>query len=99
MKVLSGKKAAAEIKEWCKNEVSEMKEKTGSVPHLLVLQYGEDAASKAYVNRIKKNCETIGIEFEYQQFTSSTDDFLEKLQSANEDPDITSIMVQQPLPE
>lgn len=99
MKVLSGKAAAAEIKEWCKNEVSEMKDKTGSVPHLLVLQYGEDAASKAYVNRIKKNCENIGIEFEYQQFTSSTDDFLEKLQSANEDPDITSIMVQQPLPE
>jgi len=99
LKVLSGKNTAADIKDWCVNEVSEMKEKTGSVPHLLVMQYGEDSAAKAYVNRIEKNCSDVGIEFEYKQFNSDYDDFLRYLQKANEDPKITSIMIQQPLPE
>lgn len=99
MKELSGKSPAAEIKQWCIDEVAELKEKTGSVPYLLVLQYGEDEASRAYANRIERNCEKVGIEFEYQQFSSSPEKFLEKLKSANEDQNITSIMVQQPLPD
>lgn len=99
MKELSGKQAAADIKQWCIDEVAELKEKTGSVPNLLVLQYGKDEASKAYVNRIEKNCEKVGIEFEYMHFSSSPEKFLEKLKSANDDQEITSIMVQQPLPD
>lgn len=99
MKELSGKQAAADIKQWCIDEVAELKEKTGSVPNLLVLQYGKDEASKAYVNRIEKNCEKVGIEFEYKHFSSSPEKFLEKLKSANDDQEITSIMVQQPLPD
>lgn len=99
MKELSGKKLAAEIKAWCIDEVKKLKAETGSSPHLLVMQYGEDAASKAYTNRIAKNCEKIGIEFEYQQFKDDPEAFLAKLKSANQDPEITSIMVQQPLPD
>jgi methylenetetrahydrofolate dehydrogenase (NADP+)/methenyltetrahydrofolate cyclohydrolase len=99
LKELSGKQAAADIKQWCIDEVAELKEKTGSVPNLLVLQYGKDEASKAYVNRIEKNCEKVGIEFEYKHFSSSPEKFLEKLKSANDDQEITSIMVQQPLPD
>ena len=99
MKELSGKPVAAEIKEWCIDEVKRLNEETGSSPHLLVLQYGDDAASKAYVNRIESNCEKIGIEFEYQQFKNNQEAFLEKLESANNDSEITSIMVQQPLPD
>lgn len=98
MKELSGKALAAEIKQWCIDEVANLKEKTGDVPHLLVLQFGKDEASKAYVNRIEKNCDKVGINFEYQHFSSNPEKFLEKLKSANEDPHITSIMVQQPLP-
>jgi methylenetetrahydrofolate dehydrogenase (NADP+)/methenyltetrahydrofolate cyclohydrolase len=98
LKELSGKALAAEIKQWCIDEVANLKEKTGDVPHLLVLQFGKDEASKAYVNRIEKNCDKVGINFEYQHFSSNPEKFLEKLKSANEDPHITSIMVQQPLP-
>ncbi|MFW6028694.1 MAG: bifunctional 5,10-methylenetetrahydrofolate dehydrogenase/5,10-methenyltetrahydrofolate cyclohydrolase [Halanaerobiales bacterium] len=98
MKELSGKSLAEEIKQWCIDEVANLKEKTGDVPHLLVLQFGKDEASKAYVNRIEKNCDKVGINFEYQHFSSSPEKFLEKLKSANEDSHITSIMVQQPLP-
>lgn len=98
MKVLSGKKLAAEIKAALIKEVKELKAKTGAAPHLIVLQYGEDAASKAYAGRIEKNCEAIGIEFEYQQFIDQPEKFKTRLKEANEDDHITSIMVQQPLP-
>jgi len=99
MKKLNGKIIAKKIKNSLIEEVKNLNKKTGKVPHLVVLQYGEDAASKAYAQRIEKNCKNIGIEFEYQQFIEEPDKFKEKLKEANEDPQITSIMVQQPLPE
>jgi len=99
MKELSGKKLAAEIKESLIKEVNKLKKDTGAAPHLIVLQYGEDAASKAYANRIEKNCRNIGIEFEYQQFVEDPDKFKTRLKEANQDEKITSIMVQQPLPD
>lgn len=98
MKKLSGKEIAAEIKNNLISEVKELKKETGKAPHLIVLQYGEDAASKAYAARIEKNCEKIGIEFEYQQFIDKPEEFKSRLKEANEDDNITSIMVQQPLP-
>lgn len=99
MKKLNGKIIAKKIKNSLIEEVKNLNKKTAKVPHLVVLQYGEDAASKAYAQRIEKNCKNIGIEFEYQQFIEEPDKFKEKLKEANEDPQITSIMVQQPLPE
>ena len=99
MKELSGKKIAAEIKESLIKEVNKLKEDTGAAPHLIVLQYGEDSASKAYTKRIEKNCKNIGIKFEYQQFIDEPNKFKQRLQEANQDEKITSIMVQQPLPD
>ena len=99
MKELSGKKIAAEIKESLIKEVNKLKEDTGAAPHLIVLQYGEDSASKAYTKRIEKNCKNIGIKFEYQQFIDQPNKFKQRLQEANQDEKITSIMVQQPLPD
>jgi methylenetetrahydrofolate dehydrogenase (NADP+)/methenyltetrahydrofolate cyclohydrolase len=99
MKKLGGKEIAAKIKSDLTAEVENLKKETGRVPHLIVLQYGEDAASKAYANRIEKNCKNIGIEFEYQQFIQDPDEFKARLKAANQDEKITSIMVQQPLPD
>ena len=99
MKTLDGRKIAAEIKANLTAEVENLKIKTGKVPHLIVLQYGEDAASKSYAQRIEKNCSKIGIEFEYQQFIDDPDKFKSRLKEANADKKITSIMVQQPLPD
>ena len=98
MKKLNGKNIAEKIKSNLMKEVKNLKKKTGKAPHLLVLQYGEDAAGKAYAQRIEKNCKSIGIEFEYQQFIKQPNKFKNKLKEANENPTITSIMVQQPLP-
>lgn len=99
MKKLNGKKIAKKIKNNLIEEVKTLKKKTGKTPNLLVLQYGEDEASKAYAQRIEKNCRNIGIEFEYHQIIEGPDKFKEILKKANQDPQITSIMVQQPLPE
>ena len=98
MKKLNGKIIAEKIKNNLIEEVKKLKEKTGKAAHLVVLQYGEDEASKAYAQRIEKNCKNIGIEFEYQQFIEEPGKFKEILKKANQDPQITSIMVQQPLP-
>ncbi len=99
MKTLSGKVIADEIEEWCITEVKKFKEEKNKVPYLRVLQYGDDPASKAYVKRIEKNCENIGIKFEYRIFENDEQAFLDCLQEANESDEITSIMVQQPLPD
>ena len=99
MKKLSGKKIAEKIKNDLIKEVENLKNKTGAIPHLIVLQYGKDSASKAYAQRIEKNCQKIGIEFEYQQFIDQPDKFKERIKKANQNDQITSIMVQQPLPE
>jgi len=98
MRKLSGKEIAEKIKNSLIKEVTYLKDKTGKKPHLIVLQYGEDAASKAYTQRIERNCKSIGIEFEYQQFLKHPNKFKNKLKKANKDSKITSIMVQQPLP-
>jgi len=98
MKELDGRKLAAEIKEALIKEVKILKNKTEKVPNLLVLQYGEDAASEAYASRIEKNCKSIGIDFEYKQFVKNPEKFKTYLKKANNDDQITSIMVQQPLP-
>jgi len=98
MKKLGGKEIAEKIKSNLTAEVKRLKSTTGKAPHLIVLQYGEDAASKSYAQRIETNCEKIGIEFEYQQFIEEPDKFKSRLKEANEDDRITSIMVQQPLP-
>jgi methylenetetrahydrofolate dehydrogenase (NADP+)/methenyltetrahydrofolate cyclohydrolase len=99
MKKLDGKQIAAEIKENLTAEVQKLKKETGKAPHLIVLQYGDDRASKAYAQRIEKNCKNIGIKFEYQQFIEQPDKFKAQIKDANENDQITSIMVQQPLPE
>ncbi|RCW43767.1 MULTISPECIES: bifunctional 5,10-methylenetetrahydrofolate dehydrogenase/5,10-methenyltetrahydrofolate cyclohydrolase [unclassified Halanaerobium] len=99
MKILQGKPVAEKIENWCIAEVKRLKEEKNAVPHLRVLQYGDDAASKAYVGRIEKNCKKAGIKFEYKVFTDDKQAFVNSLKDANESDEITSIMVQQPLPD
>lgn len=99
MRELDGRKIAFQIKEALIKEVEVMKNKTGKCPHLIVLQYGDDTASKSYAKKIEKNCRSIGIDYEYHHFSKSPKDFINKIKAANENAEITSIMVQQPLPE
>src|SRR6056297_864732 len=99
MKVLKGKPVAKKIESWCLEEVKRLKEEKNAVPHLRVLQYGDDAASKAYVGRIEKNCKKVGIKFEYKVFTDDEQAFVNSLKEANERDEMISIMVQQPLPD
>lgn len=99
MKILSGKPIAEEIENQCIADINQLKEETGRVPSLRVLQYGDDPASKAYVKRIEKNCDKLGIDFEYKIFNDNEQAFIDSLEEANNSDKITSIMVQQPLPD
>ncbi|MGM0547676.1 MAG: bifunctional 5,10-methylenetetrahydrofolate dehydrogenase/5,10-methenyltetrahydrofolate cyclohydrolase [Bacillota bacterium] len=98
MKKLDGKKVAQKIKNNLKLELNEIKNKTNKTPHLIVFQYGKDKASKKYAQRIKKNCKEFGIGFNYKQIIAEPNKFKLSLEKANENDNISSIMVQQPLP-
>jgi len=95
MNILYGKPVADAVKKKYTAAVEKMQ---GRKPELMVLQYGDDAASKAYVKKIEKNCINTGIGFHYKVFKGDEISFINSLKHANENPDITSIMVQQPLP-
>ena len=54
MILIDGKKAAAELREELKIEVSELKSKYNKVPGLTVILVGEDAPSQIYVRNKEK---------------------------------------------
>ena len=53
VKIIDGKKIAAEIRGELKSSVSAIKEKTGVVPGIAVLLVGDNPASKVYVSMDK----------------------------------------------
>lgn len=95
MNILYGKPVADAVK---KKYITVMGKMRGRKPELMVLQYGDDAASKAYVKKIEKNCISTGIGFHYKVYKDDKSSFINILKHVNEDLDITSIMIQQPLP-
>lgn len=96
MRIIDGKKISDEILESLKQEVSKKNLKKA----LAVIIVGEDPASKVYVNNKKKACERIGIEsLIYALDTNATEnELLDLIVKLNNDPKITGILVQQPLP-
>lgn len=97
MQELNGKPVAAKIKAAVQAELQQIKKTLSKQPNLLVLQYGNDQASKTYANRIEKNCQEVGINFSYEQFNKNPDGFKQRIRTANLDPEISAIMIQQPL--
>ena len=54
-KIISGKEIAQDLRNKLKQEISILKNKTGSVPGLAVVQVGNVAASSVYVKAKTKN--------------------------------------------
>ncbi|PIR52184.1 bifunctional 5,10-methylene-tetrahydrofolate dehydrogenase/5,10-methylene-tetrahydrofolate cyclohydrolase [Candidatus Peregrinibacteria bacterium CG10_big_fil_rev_8_21_14_0_10_49_16] len=93
-KLLTGKEAAASLYEEIRPKVKELD------PKLVIVQVGEEAASKAYVGRKIQACENVGMRYEHRMlnFHSSFEELLEVLEELNADNDVTGIIVQLPLP-
>ena len=100
MILIDGKKAAAELKENLRSEVSELKKKYNKVPGLTVILIGELTPSKIYVKNKEKSANEVGLKSDVIRYQDNVDEkiILEKIQELNKDETVSGILVQLPLP-
>ena len=97
--LLDGKKLAGKFRQTLKSEVDLIKKK-GIVPTLAVLMVGEDPASQVYFNSKRKLAARIGIKTvdAILPETSSEGAVIAQIKEFNNDPLISGILVELPLP-
>lgn len=68
--------------------------------HMVILQIGEDPASQMYVNGICKFADETGVDADILKLSAgnSQEQIIHIIEYMNNDPDITGIMLQKPLP-
>ena len=101
MKLLDGKKVAAEIKEELKRKIVEEKEKTGKIPGLGIIQIGHNEAASVYVQSQIKGSKALGIQAFLYAFEDDVKEevVLQKIEELNQTEKIDGIILQLPLPE
>ncbi len=100
MILIDGKKAAAELREELKHEVSELKAKFNKVPGLSVILIGDLTPSQIYVRNKEKSAYDVGLKSEVIKYPDSVEEktVLEKIEELNKDETVSGILVQLPLP-
>ena len=95
MKILDGKALSETLVDSVKDKAAKLK------PTLAVILVGENPASMAYVRNKHKACDRAGIEYiEYKYpITITQEELLEKIEEANQNPEINGLIVQLPLPD
>ena len=99
-KIISGKEIAEDLRNKLKQEISDLKNKTGSVPGLAVVQVGNVAASSVYVKAKTKSAIEVGIEVIDHHLPEETTEteLLKIVGNLNNQNNINGILVQLPLP-
>ena len=99
-KIISGKEIAQDLRNKLKQEISDLKNKTGSVPGLAVVQVGNVAASSVYVKAKTKSAIEVGIEvFDHHLPEETTErELLQIVDNLNNQNNVNGILVQLPLP-
>ena len=100
MILIDGKKAAAELREELKQEVTELKSIHNKVPGLTVILIGELAPSKIYVRNKEKSATEVGLKSEVIRYPENVEEktVLDKIDELNKDDSVSGILVQLPLP-
>ena len=98
--LISGTEISKTILEEIKQEVAEMKDKTGKVPGLVTILVGENPASVSYVTLKVRTALNLGFNEiqDNQPEDISEEDLLALIDKYNNDPNIHGILVQLPLP-
>ena len=101
MKVIDCKNKKNETINYVKNETDKIFAETGKKLKIVVFQVEGDDASNVYIRNKKQMCGQCGIECEHVKLPNdvSADDLISKIKNANNDSDVTGIMVQLPLPD
>ena len=99
-KIISGKEIAQDLRNKLKQEISDLKNKIGSVPGLAVVQVGNVAASSVYVKAKTKSAIEVGIEVIDHHLPEETteQELLKIVNNLNNQNNVNGILVQLPLP-
>ncbi len=98
--ILDGKKVSKETEEILKLRVDKIKAKKGIVPTLATILVGDDPASATYVRMKGNACERVGmnsLKIELPS-TTSTEELLNEINKLNNDPEVSGILLQHPVP-
>ena len=99
-KILDGKKVAAETEDLLKNRVEALRSVKGYTPTLATILVGNDPASATYVKMKGNACERVGmnsLKVELPESTT-TKELLNKIFELNNNPEISGILLQHPVP-
>ncbi len=98
--IIDGKKLSDEIRQELKENTSKLKNNSGIIPGLAVLQVGENSASSVYVNSKQKACIELGYHSIVEKVSNqiTEDEILEIVKKWNESDEIHGILIQLPLP-
>lgn len=96
MNLLDGKVVKKEILEGLKKELESLTRPLG----LVVIQVGEDEASKVYVRQKEKMANELGYNFKHIKFPEDVkeEELLNEIDKLNEDSEVDGILVQMPIP-
>ena len=100
MILIDGKKAAGELRQELKQEVSELKTKHHKIPGLTVILIGDMVPSQIYVRDKEKAANEVGLKSQVIKYPEAIEEtiVLEKIKELNKDEDVSGILVQLPLP-
>ena len=100
MILIDGKKAAAELREELKHEVTGLKAKYNKVPGLTVILIGDLTPSQIYVRNKENSANEVGLKSEDIKYPDLVEEksVLEKIEELNIDETVSGILVQLPLP-
>lgn len=98
--IIDGKLVSAKTREKIKERVEEFKAQNGATPGLAVIVVGNDPASAVYVRNKHKATLDVGMNSYQIEMPECTDEeeLLSKITELNEDPAVSGILVQLPLP-
>jgi methylenetetrahydrofolate dehydrogenase (NADP+)/methenyltetrahydrofolate cyclohydrolase len=101
MKLIDGKKIAAELRNELKVEVDNINKKFNKVPGLTVILIGDLAPSQIYVRNKEKFAKEIGLKSEIIKYPRDIKEIsvLQKIDELNNDETVSGILVQLPLPD
>lgn len=100
MKIIDGKALAKTIKDEIKEEVQQIKDNGGKIPHLAAVLIGDNTASKTYVRNKVQSCDYVGFNSTLIERDANTTEekLLDIIKDLNEDEDVDGFIVQLPLP-
>ncbi len=99
-RLLAGAPIAAEIRATVKADVAAFRRRHGYVPTLAVVLVGRDAPSAVYLQQILKSCRNVGVEGRLVEIPGrvSAARVRRRIAELNDDPLVSGIIVQMPLP-